>query len=264
MIYKSALKAELVRPGRTVPHRNGGPAVLAIAAGIGALSLGLATAAAYGSPAPILSSPAITAPAPTPRVEPTPAPQVPVWEGRDIDGDGAPDFANPTGKPPRGHDVFGDGYFRARRDGGSRAHEGVDYDARPGQSIASPISGFVARIGYAYPGDERFKYVEIDNPALHFDARVFYVDPSVETGQPVALGDRIGTAHSLQARYAGITDHVHLEIAERGRRIDAETVILARNEAAGAAAGMSRAQTPASSAMSPRSRSRSTPGRRLS
>src|SRR4051812_17953874 len=32
-----------------------------------------------------------------------------VWEGADVDGDGRPDFANPTGREPRGHDAYGEG-----------------------------------------------------------------------------------------------------------------------------------------------------------
>jgi len=152
----------------------------------------------------------------------------PVWQGVDLDGDGAPDFANPTGGEPRRHDSYGDGYFHARRDGGSRPHEGVDYDSRAGQDVEAPISGYVSRIGYAYPGDERFKYVEIENPALKLTARAFYVDPRVTVGESVEVGEAIGRAHSLQGRYPGITDHVHLEIEKRGRKIDAQTMILAR------------------------------------
>lgn len=192
-------------------------------------SIGIAQASAYFSlTAPRLAVPQVASvtaePAlSTPAVDPGPA-----WEGRDLDGDGAPDFANPTGAAPRGHDAFGDGFFHARRDGGSRPHEGVDYAARPGQEVEAPISGYVTRIGYAYPGDERFRYVEIENPALSLHARVFYVDPEIQVGQSVSLGSPIGTAHSLQSRYAGITDHIHLELERGGRKIDAQTVILAR------------------------------------
>src|ERR1700741_2539230 len=39
-----------------------------------------------------------------------------VWEGKDIDGDGIGDFANPTGHEARGHDAYGEGEFGARRD----------------------------------------------------------------------------------------------------------------------------------------------------
>jgi len=155
-----------------------------------------------------------------------------VWEGVDLDGDGQPDIANPTGEAPRLSDAYGEGRFHASRDGGAREHEGVDYVATAGQAVEAPISGYVARIGYAYPDDNQLRYVEIDNPALHLTARVFYVDPSVAVGDSVAVGHPIGQAHTLQHRYPlGITDHIHLEIADRkGRKLDAQTLIVARTE----------------------------------
>jgi murein DD-endopeptidase MepM/ murein hydrolase activator NlpD len=152
-----------------------------------------------------------------------------VWEGADLDGDRQPDIANPTGRAPRDVDAYGEGRFHARRDGGEREHEGVDYMADAGQPVEAPISGYVSKIGFAYPDDQTLRYIEIDNPALHLTARVFYVDPQVAVGDAVAVGRPIGRAHSLQRRYPrGITDHVHLEIAERGRKVDAETLIAER------------------------------------
>jgi murein DD-endopeptidase MepM/ murein hydrolase activator NlpD len=155
-----------------------------------------------------------------------------VWEGADIDGDGAPDFANPTGQPMREHDAYGEGEFGASRDGGVRHHEGVDYDATPGQKVVAPISGFVSKIGYAYAGDMDLKFVEVTNPALGYVARVFYVDPSVEVGQPVRVGAVVGTAHSLQAKYpGGMTNHVHTELAGPDHHnLDATRMIVARLE----------------------------------
>ena len=152
-----------------------------------------------------------------------------VWDGADVDGDGRADFANPTGQEPRVHDAYGDGEFGARRDGGSRRHEGVDYIARAGQDIDAPISGYVTKIGYAYAGDPNLKFIEITNPALNYAARVFYVAPRVEVGDVVMIGQPIGSAHSLQRKYPrGMTDHVHLEILDgRGARIDATRVITA-------------------------------------
>lgn len=152
------------------------------------------------------------------------------FEGRDLDGDGAADFVNPTGKVARDHDGFGDGDYGASRDGGVRRHEGVDYSARAGQTAVAPISGYVTKIGYAYADDREFRFVEITNPALGVEARVFYLNPGVVEGQAVRLGAPIGRVESLQGRYPGITDHVHLEIAEAGRRINPETVIVARLE----------------------------------
>ena len=162
-----------------------------------------------------------------------------VWVGADLDGDGQPDIADPTGKAPRGEDAYGEGRFHARRDGGEREHEGVDYVATPGQAVEAPISGYVTHIGFAYPDDQALKYVEIENPALKLTARVFYVDPDVAVGQTVEVGREIGHAHSLQRRYRSITDHVHLELADRrGRKLDAERLILAKNEALPATSAM--------------------------
>lgn len=160
---------------------------------------------------------------------PAPPPMRLVWDGRDVDGDGKADFANPTGLEPRTYDAYGSGAFGASRDGGHRRHEGVDYAARAGQTVVAPISGYVTKIGYVYYGDSDLRFVEITNPALDFAARAFYVHPDVEVGDTVAVGQPIGKVHSLQRKYpGGMTDHVHLEVIDRrGRRIDATKVILA-------------------------------------
>lgn len=154
-----------------------------------------------------------------------------VWDGQDVDGDGASDFVNPTGEAPRIHDAYGSGAFGASRDGGARHHEGVDYMAQPGQDVRSPISGFVTKIGFAYDDHPDLRFVEITNPAIGYVARVFYINPDVAVGQTVQLGQTIGAAHTLQTVYpGGMTDHVHLEIAAHGQRIDATQVITARYE----------------------------------
>ena len=154
-----------------------------------------------------------------------------IWDGADVDGDGAADFLNPTGEAPREHDGYGDGYFGASRDGGSRDHEGVDYTGAPGHQVKAPMSGYVTKIGQAYDDGPALRYVEISNPALSFQARVFYIDPQVRVGDSVALGDVIGKVANLNRRYRGITNHVHLEIKDQtGRRIDATKVITARIE----------------------------------
>ncbi|MET0273759.1 MAG: M23 family metallopeptidase [Phenylobacterium sp.] len=157
-----------------------------------------------------------------------------VWEGADVDGDGQADFANPTGNQPRGEDAYGEGEFGARRDGGERRHEGVDFIADAGQKVVAPISGYVSKIGFAYAGDQNLRFVEITNPALHYAARVFYINPSVAVGDAVAVGRAIGSMHTLQAKYpGGMTDHVHLEVIDtKGQRIDATRVIQARYEPA--------------------------------
>jgi len=177
---------------------------------------------------------------PDPVAPPQPVEMERVWAGIDLDGDGRDDFVNPTGREPRGHDAYGEGEFGARRDGGSRRHEGVDYVARAGQPVAAPISGYVTKVGYAYADDQTLKFVEITNPALRVAARVFYVNPAVQEGQAVAMGRPIGTARSLQRKYpGGMTDHVHLEVFDRrGVRIDAARIITAEYRPVEAAAAV--------------------------
>lgn len=152
-----------------------------------------------------------------------------VWQGADVDGDGQPDFANPTGNEPREHDAYGSGAFGARRDGGSRRHLGVDFIADAGQTVVAPISGYITKIGYAYAGDRNLRFVEISNPALKLEARAFYIDPDVRVGDTVRVGEPIGEVRTLQRKYpGGMTDHVHLELIDRrGRRVDATNMITA-------------------------------------
>lgn len=190
--------------------------------------LGLAVAAA--NPAPVGKAHALAGLIDDRRQEVvraiTPARTVVVWRGQDVDGDGAADFANPTGRAPRAHDGFGDGSYGARRDGGARSHEGVDYRALADQAVRAPISGYVTKIGFAYAGDDSLRFVEITNPAIGYVARAFYVRPEVAVGDVLRLGDRIGSVASLQSHYPGITDHVHLEVmGPSGVRLDATNLI---------------------------------------
>ena len=152
-----------------------------------------------------------------------------VWNGEDVDGDGAADFANPTGFEVRAHDDFGFGHFGASRDGGARHHEGVDYVGFAGQDVVAPIAGQVTRMGYAY-SDGGHKYVEITNSQTGYQARVFYVDATVAIGDELQLGQKIGSLKTLQVRYPGITDHVHLEVMKSGARVDAGRMIVSRWE----------------------------------
>lgn len=156
------------------------------------------------------------------------------WEGKDVDGDGAEDFVNPTGGAMRGFDAFGYGHFGASRDGGTREHKGVDYRAEAGQPVKAPISGYVTKIGSAYSSSPEYRYIEIRNPALRYEARVFYVDPDVRVGETVHLGDIIGTVRSLQLKYGeAMTDHVHLELkGPNGRNFAADEVLTAHVEVA--------------------------------
>ena len=148
-----------------------------------------------------------------PAVETTALTQSPpvIW-AVDKNGDGITDYYNPTHGAVRGPDTFGSGEFGASRDGGKREHEGVDYVVAPGAPVHSPIAGEVARLGYAYRGEGGYRIVEIVNSETKIKARVLYVAPSVKVGDVVVAGQEIGVAQDLNARYPGITNHVHVEL----------------------------------------------------
>jgi len=200
----------------------GGIAAMAV---VGALTGMLVDAAAEGRPQRFTARVVEAVQAAS---KPSP-PRVLKWVGKDVDGDGAPDFVNPTGQGQRTSDAYGYGVFGASRDGGTRPHLGVDFKATAGQPVKAPISGYITKIGFAYAGDTELKFVEVSNPALHYKARVFYVIPTVAVGDVVRLGQPVGTSHTLQQKYPnGMTDHVHLEITDpSGRKVDAARVLTA-------------------------------------
>lgn len=144
----------------------------------------------------------------------------------DTNGDGVADIANPVEGAPRGTDYFGSGAFGSTRDGGKRKHQGVDYAAAPGHRVTAPISGTVKKVGFAYKKETRLTYVEIANAETGYSARVLYVSPAVAIGQQLAAGEMIGTVQDLSVRYAGITNHVHVEVRDpSGATLDTSMIL---------------------------------------
>jgi peptidoglycan LD-endopeptidase LytH len=182
-----------------------------------ALVLGLAVLGNAHGALDVLSSAAADAKPTAETAALAPAPPV-IW-AVDKDGDGVTDYYNPTHGAVRGDDAFGSGHFGASRDAGKREHEGVDYVIPPGAAVHSPISGEVARLGYAYRGDGGYRVVEIVNSETKVKARVLYVAPSVEVGDVIVAGQEIGTAQDLNTRYPGITNHVHVELRDRQQQL---------------------------------------------
>lgn len=116
----------------------------------------------------------------------------------------------------RGCDSHGCGHYLAKR--GSRTHTGQDLLTPAGAGVGAPVAGEVTKIGYPYADDLSFRYVQITNNG--YDVRLFYVEPSVQVGQVVSQGEPIGTVQDLSKRYAGIPNHVHLEVKKDGCFID--------------------------------------------
>lgn len=119
---------------------------------------------------------------------------------------------------PRLVDGWGSGAYRASR--GSRTHKGVDLMCYAGMDIDTHVTGTVTKLGYTYGDDLSYRYVEVttDNNCRH---RFFYVEPLVEVGQYVVVGDHIGEAQDIQKRYRlkkpsnYMCNHIHYEILQK-------------------------------------------------
>ena len=146
-------------------------------------------------------------------------------------------YANPTGRPVRKKDVYGEGHYGASR--GSRTHDGVDYEALAGLPVKSPMSGRVTRISkpYATGVDANvLSGLQIES-SDGTTCKIWYLAPTPGiVGTLVRAGDKIGIAKSLQARYppkrpplgnvGQMTDHVHVRIfSKAGASINPSAVI---------------------------------------
>jgi murein DD-endopeptidase MepM/ murein hydrolase activator NlpD len=115
-------------------------------------------------------------------------------------------------------DSLGDGTFGSNRHG--HKHDGVDLVADPGTPVFSPVAGYVVRLTYPYPGDERFHGVVLKG-LDGLEVKLFYVLPSVAAGDRVALGQRVGTAEDVRAKYGDkMQAHVHVEYRQHGEVLD--------------------------------------------
>ena len=127
--------------------------------------------------------------------------------------------------PIRESDKFGSGFYGASRDGGKRVHKGIDYAVYPGSLVYAHVGGVITKLGYPYGDNLEFRYVQITDSNTNFRLRYFYVEPMVSLHQVVSAQHVIGRSQSLNARYPGITEHIHFEITdEKGRIVDPERI----------------------------------------
>lgn len=122
----------------------------------------------------------------------------------------------------RGQDAQGFGYFGARRSGGTRTHNGLDFVCRPGEAVYSPVTGIVDRYADPY-GDGRFGGILITGDGI--SVKMFYLSPTVPVGTTVRRGHQIGVAQQISKKHPGITEHIHVEVYEGGKVIDPSGLI---------------------------------------
>src|ERR1041384_631590 len=99
----------------------------------------------------------------------------------------------------RGRDAWGGGHFGAGR--GGRLHQGVDFVARAGDDILSPIDGNIVRMAAPYKNDFRFTGVVVEGtgPWAGVEVKVFYVQ-GYRSG-PVNVGEKLGVAQDVAIKY---------------------------------------------------------------
>ena len=122
------------------------------------------------------------------------------------------------------NDPAGSGHFGALR--GSRRHRGIDFILRPRDGLCSPVAGAVTKLGYAYPEDLSYRYVEVTD-ADGLRHRFFYVYPDVDEDDIVEEGTVLGCAQNIADKYPDteMENHVHYEIIDtEGTYLDPEAV----------------------------------------
>jgi len=119
----------------------------------------------------------------------------------------------------RGCDDYGCGHFGASR--GSRKHIGIDFVSEPGQLVTSDVAGKVTKLGYPYGDDLSFRYVQVTTDQ-NVDCRYFYCQPSVAVSDIVKVGNVIGKAQDIAARYTKgkMTNHIHFEVKRDGHALN--------------------------------------------
>lgn len=112
-------------------------------------------------------------------------------------------------------DKFGCGSFGASRDGGARSHAGMDVLSEVGSPVFAPFGGTV-RVFQAYKNYGGLLGIEVKGKA--YSCKIMYVNhiPELKTGDKVRAGQMIGYAQSLQEKYPGISNHLHVEVLYGG------------------------------------------------
>lgn len=120
----------------------------------------------------------------------------------------------------RGADPTGFGWYGAKR--GTRKHKGLDVLADPGESIFSPITGFITKIGTVYKHTTEFKYIEVSNDIYRI--RLMYgINKLVYINQRISGLEIIGEVQDVAGHWGnGMKNHIHIEVYKNGLLTDPE------------------------------------------
>jgi murein DD-endopeptidase MepM/ murein hydrolase activator NlpD len=129
-------------------------------------------------------------------------------------------------------DGWGSGSFSAGR--GKRTHQGVDYEIEPDAQILSPVDGVVTNHSVPYPGDKKFRGIQITT----FDkkeVKIFYCKPLARLGAKVKKGDVVATAQDVSSKYNALQKdveakglmkpHLHVELRIAGKLANPKVLV---------------------------------------
>ena len=132
-----------------------------------------------------------------------------------------PAFLSPIateGKIPIRSDIFGDGHFGAKREGGTRRHKGLDIKAGIGKPVLASKSGAV-ETGWVRNG--MGKYVRIKHQRGYSTIYGHLSKITVEDNQWVWQADKIGAVGKTgNANHRRIQPHLHFEIRYLNKHLD--------------------------------------------
>ena len=120
-------------------------------------------------------------------------------------------------------DDRGEPHFGANR--GTRTHRGIDGETVKFQSVFSPLSGLITKIGTVYKDTSKYKYIEItgENELSNIKVRLHYVSILgwIKKGSYVSVGEEIGQMQDVSEKHnapekAVMLPHIHIEVIENG------------------------------------------------
>lgn len=109
--------------------------------------------------------------------------------------------------------MWGSGELGASR--GNRPHLGVDVITSLDKDVYAPFDFYCTGISYPYAGSD---LVGVKGKTESgFEVRIWYFVPLQDIlGTWVRKGQLIGYGDTLQNKYPGITDHLHIQLSKNG------------------------------------------------
>lgn len=128
------------------------------------------------------------------------------------------------------NDAAGEGRFGSSREGGKRRHKGVDIECVKGETVYSPITGVLVKIGRAYPKDPKYFALTIVGSEEYsgLTVKLLYVShiDSHHVNNKIVKGTPIGICQAISEKYgAPMKDHVHVECLVNQEHVDPTLMI---------------------------------------